>query len=379
MTRRVVLIVTLAALVISASALALPFTGTPGDDDLRGTNGSDRISGGPGNDTIEGLGSADVLLGGPGMDRILGGRGRDRITGHSGHDTLSAGPGDGTIRGRSGNDTIDGDTGKDRLAGDAGIDRIRGGDGDDTITGGFDNDGDPAAVAGDRFFLQGGSGDDRISGGPGNDWLIGDAGHDDLFGDEEDDVIEARDGERDVIDCGDGLADVAGIDFFEVAVVGCERLVRPPPATPFGAEAVVGGLVNVRVLVVSTDAAAILETTGGVLKPIRSDQARLFIGLQLSRATARSARISPRLFSLIDAGGERTALTSRSVCGTEMNGLLDIAQLGFVSVRSRPVDTNMCVIVPAATASQQILLVDVETLPEPEDPPGVSLSLTPPS
>jgi Ca2+-binding RTX toxin-like protein len=75
----------------------------------------------------------------------------------------------------------------------------------------------------DRIF--GRKGNDLLSGGPGSDLLNGGPGRDLIYGGGEDDVIQARDGQRDEIDCGSGR-DRAIVDRKD-SLAGCEVVVRP--------------------------------------------------------------------------------------------------------------------------------------------------------
>jgi Ca2+-binding RTX toxin-like protein len=88
--RRLLLLLSLGALVLAAPALAARIDGTGGDDRLTGTRGADRMSGFKGNDRLAGRGGADRMFGNSGRDRLDGGAGRDRLRGGSGDDRLVA-------------------------------------------------------------------------------------------------------------------------------------------------------------------------------------------------------------------------------------------------------------------------------------------------
>ncbi len=118
---------------------------------------------------------------------ISGGLGRDAIQGGAANDVLSGGQEDDLIRGRAGDDTITGDGNDDQLFGDAG---------NDTLTDSFGIN-----------TLDGGEGDDVLTIQPnaiGFGTLIGGPGRDTFTGGDENNRIEARDGEADVIvSCGE--------------------------------------------------------------------------------------------------------------------------------------------------------------------------------
>ena len=118
---------------------------------------------------------------------IVGTDGRDVLRGTGGADTIRAMEKDDRVRGRGGNDRIDGGSGEDVVSGGSGRDRIYARTGKDRVNGGAGNDRIFGSTGGDR--LTGGSGRDRISGG------------------KDDDVIDARDGQRDSISCGTGKPD----------------------------------------------------------------------------------------------------------------------------------------------------------------------------
>ena len=140
------------------------------------------VRGKGGDDDITVANNLDIralLRGGGGNDTILGGGGRDRIVGGSGNDRL---------RGRASDDTVTGSSGADQIFGNAGTDQLFGNKGDDLVRGNSSPD-----------LLYGGAGDDRV---------IGNGGADILAGDNEDDLALQGD---------------------------------PDPATPTGADELIGG------------------------------------------------------------------------------------------------------------------------------------------
>lgn len=151
--------------------------GEAGDDMIYGADlGQDTLLGGAGNDRLFGQGLDDVLSGGDGDDELDGGAGTDQIFGETGNDTLHGGGGNG--------DVLEGGTGSDVLNGsDDGADIIRGGDGRDTAYGFGGNDVLDGGL--DDDILDGGDGDDLLLGGAGSDLLIGGAQHDTLYGHSE--------------------------------------------------------------------------------------------------------------------------------------------------------------------------------------------------
>ncbi|NJC04990.1 Ca2+-binding RTX toxin-like protein [Sphingomonas kaistensis] len=142
-------------IVTSTSAKVAPAGGFP---TLTGTEGPDVISGTEGADVIDGLGGADRINGGPGNDVLRGGAGGDDLDGSFGSDQLYGGPGDDRIYDDEGASAyLDGGTGNDWLS--------------------------VMNVAGTRFDLIGGDGDDLIEavvGLVGNAVIDGGAGADRL-------------------------------------------------------------------------------------------------------------------------------------------------------------------------------------------------------
>lgn len=185
-----------------------------GSDDVEGEAGNDRISGGKGADGTVG----DQLDGGEGNDLVDGGPGDDgRVQGSDGNDTVLGGPGsDESLDGDEDNDTVDGGegnevevfggSGRDRVSGGPGNDEeVRGGSGDDTVDGGPGDDGLGLIFGG----VRGDAGVNTVRGGPGDDLIFAAASSlasetESIFGQEDDDTIEADDGVKDTIDCGDG-------------------------------------------------------------------------------------------------------------------------------------------------------------------------------
>jgi hypothetical protein len=91
---RHVLLVGLAALVVTSAAAGGTFKGSSRPDHLTGTQGRDVLYGYGGKDTIEGLGGNDLINGGPGADLLRGGAGSDRIAAAEGTpDGISCGAG----------------------------------------------------------------------------------------------------------------------------------------------------------------------------------------------------------------------------------------------------------------------------------------------
>ncbi|WP_149497533.1 right-handed parallel beta-helix repeat-containing protein [Roseiconus lacunae] len=202
--------------------------GGMGDDRLFGYGGADQLWGGPGNDWLNGGTGVDLLAGeedndelhggGGAGDQLLGGEGNDVLYGsEDGADIASGGPGKDAIFGYGGNDQLRGDEGDDQIWGGDGDDFIEGGPGTDTILGESHHDqlyghtadgvGDDAAV--DYLYGDFGIGTISLSapvyrGVPGRDQLFGGGGNDILFGEEEDDAIDAGNSSGDTINFGDG-------------------------------------------------------------------------------------------------------------------------------------------------------------------------------
>ncbi len=77
---------------------------------LTGNIGRDTLEGGDGDDTLIGKSNEDVLLGGDGDDRLEGGNDNDRLVGGANDDSLYGDGGDDTLIGGSGDDYIEGGT-----------------------------------------------------------------------------------------------------------------------------------------------------------------------------------------------------------------------------------------------------------------------------
>jgi Ca2+-binding RTX toxin-like protein len=80
-------------LIVAAPAVAAPFVGTLGPDQLVGTHNDDKLYGLNGFDTISGKPGDDELYGGGGEDALNGGKGADYLVGGSRLDTFFAGRG----------------------------------------------------------------------------------------------------------------------------------------------------------------------------------------------------------------------------------------------------------------------------------------------
>jgi uncharacterized delta-60 repeat protein len=216
--------------------------GEAGDDQLDGGAGNDMADGGADNDLVVGNTGNDSLFGDLGFDILQGGEGIDYLSGGLHDDVLNGGLGDDTILGGDGFDTIqvagweavndvmlggantdtvatvgttavvlnnfnasassievwsgggyaifgttgnnvldfsgltfsavpfvDGSSGDDRITGTGGPDELRGGDGNDTLIG-----------LGGVDILRGYAGNDSLNGGSGIDYLFGGFGEDTL-------------------------------------------------------------------------------------------------------------------------------------------------------------------------------------------------------
>ena len=172
--------------------------GLGGADDITGNSGNDIIDGGANSDRIYGGDGLDTIYGGIGNDLIYGEAGNDHIYGQQGNDTLSGDAGDDVLDGGTGTDTITGGDGNDELHGGGGVgDNLDGGAGDDILYG--SDDGADVLSGGDgrdRLYgnggndiLMGSAGDDILDGGAGDDTLSGDAGSDVLIGGANHDVL----------------------------------------------------------------------------------------------------------------------------------------------------------------------------------------------
>lgn len=112
-------------------------------------------SGGLGRDSITGGAANDTLTGGSDHDRLRGGGGDDVLTDGAGDDTLLGEAGDDTLRDGSGFNVLDGGEGADSLSTDGsvlGFSTLIGGPGSDVITGSQNNeridarDGEPDTI-----------------------------------------------------------------------------------------------------------------------------------------------------------------------------------------------------------------------------------------
>ena len=179
-----------------------------GTDQITGSVFSEVLGGEAGTDTIAaGLGDDDQLVfrGTPGDDELnaVAGNGSLSVAGNVDSYTgverffLSGTAGNDTLTGAGGDDWLDGGAGVDELNGEGGTDRLsfRGSSGDDGL---FATAGDGVLVAGaesaqytsiEKFFLDGGGGNDFVVGSTGDDLLYGGAGDDDVTGDEGNDML----------------------------------------------------------------------------------------------------------------------------------------------------------------------------------------------
>jgi Ca2+-binding RTX toxin-like protein len=222
---------------------------TAGDDIWIGTPDDDVVASLGGNDTLSGLGGNDLLCPGDGNDTANGGDGNDGIFGDAGTDTLAGDNGDDLVMGFAGNDTLQGGAGfdsteywdvsqapngytvdvnlpqnsvvtpsgtdqlfdiesvfasdyEDRLIGDAAKNDLYGGEEDDVID---------AGAGDDRVFADGDAqhdinnpdGADDVHGGAGNDYINGLGAADMMFGDAGADILNGEAG-ADQIMGGDG-------------------------------------------------------------------------------------------------------------------------------------------------------------------------------
>jgi undecaprenyl-diphosphatase len=184
---------TMVALValMSATALALTITGTPGNDRMVGSRDADTINGMGGNDRVFALAGDDAITMGAGRDRVFAGQGNDAVDSGFGNDVVVGGPGDDTILGRKGFDRLFGNDGNDNINGLADNDRIRGNAGNDILRGDNSEVGDLYS----RDKLWGGTGDDQLFGGDAHDVLLGGAGNDLLNGEDGPDRLAGGQGD----------------------------------------------------------------------------------------------------------------------------------------------------------------------------------------
>jgi Ca2+-binding RTX toxin-like protein len=116
-----------AAVLLSAPALAKFVQGTSGPDRLVGTDRADLIDARGGNDSVRALAGDDTVVLANGDDTGRGGDGNDVIRGAEGNDTLFGGPGEDRLSGGNGNDIID-TGGRDRRS-----DEVNCGPGEDEV------------------------------------------------------------------------------------------------------------------------------------------------------------------------------------------------------------------------------------------------------
>jgi Ca2+-binding RTX toxin-like protein len=147
-----------------------------------------------GNDTITGSEFPDSIGGGPGSDTIDGGGGVDQLmfSGSLGADTIEATDGNGSLT--AGGETdgymaierffINGGPGNDRITSESGDDFLDGGTGDDTLDAGGGND---FLLGGVLNNLQGPEGSDMLDGGAGADSLV-------FYGSSDNDALIATTG-----------------------------------------------------------------------------------------------------------------------------------------------------------------------------------------
>ncbi|WP_169334468.1 putative Ig domain-containing protein [Hahella ganghwensis] len=242
--------------VIQGTRFDETLTGTAGNDHILGEFGRDTINAGAGNDVIDGGGSNDNLFGEAGndtfvihgsdndTDRISGGDGYDRIEGSTGDDVISLVDFENEYR----VEEIDGVSGTDSIVGTRydntldfsettlkNIAFIDGGSGNDRITGSSDDD---IIIGGEGSdVLRGGAGDDvfKVDGhNNGTDRFGGDAGYDRVVGGANDDLIGLLHFEGDLrveeIDGGAGTNTIIGtkygntFDFSETTLINIQHI-----------------------------------------------------------------------------------------------------------------------------------------------------------
>jgi Ca2+-binding RTX toxin-like protein len=106
---KLIFFVSLAALVVAATASAAALDvirGTNGPDNLNGTPRADLIYGRGGNDNIRSHDGNDVVYAGQGNDVVRGGPGNDALYGGSGNDVMWPGAGADVQYGGEGNDIL---------------------------------------------------------------------------------------------------------------------------------------------------------------------------------------------------------------------------------------------------------------------------------
>jgi Ca2+-binding RTX toxin-like protein len=110
---------------------------------------------------LKGSGPKFAIVGTAGNDRITGTNRRDRILLLAGKDNAEGGRGDDCIDGGKGGDTMSGALGKDRIIGGSGNDHLVGGSHADFLQGGTGNDTIHSGFGKDK--IDGGSGGDKIN------------------------------------------------------------------------------------------------------------------------------------------------------------------------------------------------------------------------
>ncbi|MBQ0713509.1 MAG: cadherin-like domain-containing protein [Porticoccus sp.] len=139
------------------------FEGSYQNDQLQGGSLVDYLWGDEGDDVLYGLTGGDDLQGGKGSDFVFGGEGNDELWGDANTPTTGS-PDRGVIDPYRG-DTLDENIGdRDYLDGGAGDDKLSAGSYQDTLIGGTGND-----------FLAGGAGSDTLMGGDDDDRILGDS------------------------------------------------------------------------------------------------------------------------------------------------------------------------------------------------------------
>ena len=240
------------------SSFADTLTGDDNDNTLNGANGDDILAAGGGtnntllgqlgNDTLIAGTGADFLNGGTGVDtadysgsdagvtvqinnggtidgghatgdivwteNIIGSDFDDDIIGNSLANELNGGAGDDVFNASSGNDTINGGAGDDFILGSRGGDTIDGGAGTDTAS--YSNSDGRVVVdlaLGTATGSGHGSGDSLI----GIENIFGSLLNDDIFGDDNDNVLEGFNGIDELFGRGgdDTLIGGGGVDFLD--------------------------------------------------------------------------------------------------------------------------------------------------------------------
>ena len=251
-------------------------TGLGGNDTICGGNGNDTLDGGDGNDAFDGGYGNDTLTGGNGNDTLNGGPGADGIAGNAGSDwanyaarqagvtvdidgvaddgnsidgplgardnvntdveNLIGGNGADTLTGSAGNNILRGDNGADVLSGLAGSDTATYATRTGGVTVDIDGVSDDGNVADgpagardnvktDIENLIGGNGADTLTGNDQSNNLTGGPGADALRGLGGTDRLFANDGTADsTINCDGGTTDIAHVDSFDPAPIGCESV-----------------------------------------------------------------------------------------------------------------------------------------------------------